>query len=429
MFQPNLIFTKDSSLEHLKTIELVFSVLPNIDLPYNTGRPPHLISAMLNALIFKNIRGVSLLANLVREIEWSPAIAQVCGFKSFPSIERFSSFIKDTPNEFFQNIRENLVKSLIALGEISTKFISIDSCPVKSPVKENNLKTSVKKRFDKNIFPKGDPEARLGVYIIYPESNKKVQYFWGYRNHIINDASSELPLAEITKPANTPEQHLAIPQLQYVKDTFNLPIKAVMGDCAFDSSQIIEFIAKELKAKPIIAKNPRSGKNPDIKLSRTGIPICIAGFEMFFRGKFYEKSRNRWRIKFICPIKGSVKFARKVGLCPWNHPKFYNNRFGCTTNLRTDVDQSIRNSIDYGSRTFKKLYNLRTSSERIFSRFLTFCMQQPSVKGLNATANICTIAHITLLALALAAVKSNQKDKIRFIKRFIPHSLVKGRVL
>ena len=423
MFQPNLIFTRDASFEHLKRVELIFSVLPNIDLPYTTGRPPHPVSAMLNALIFKNIRGISLLTELVREIKWFPAVAQVCGLKSSPSKERFSSFIKDTPNEFFQAIREDLVKKLIALGEISTKFISTDSCPVKSPVKENNLKTNVKNRFDKTIFPKGDPEARLGVYIIYPTGKKKVQYFWGYRNHIINDAFSELPLAEITKPANTPEQHLAIPQLKYVKKTFKLPIEAVMGDSGFDSSKIIEFIVKELKAQPIIAKNPRGSKNPDIKLSRPGIPICIAGFKMLSRGKFYDKSQDRWRHKFVCPIKGSVKFARKLGtFCPWNHPKFYENRLGCTTNLRIDVDQSIRNSIDYGSQTFKKLYNLRTSSERVFARFLTFCMQQPSIKGLNATANICTIAHITVLALALAAVKANQKDKIRFIKRFIPHS-------
>lgn len=420
MSQPNLIFTRDSSFEHLKRIESVFSVLPNIDLPYTTGRPSHPVSAMLNALIFKNIRGISLLTELVREIEWFPAVAQVCGLKSSPSKERFSSFIKDTPNEFFQAIREDLVKKLIALGEISTKFISTDSCPVKSPVRENNLKTNVKNRFDKNIFPKADPEARLGIYVTYPTGKKKVQFFWGYRNHIINDASSELPLAEITKPANTPEQHLAIPQLKYVKDTFKLPIEAVIADSGFDSSHIIEFIVKELKAKPIIAKNPRGGKNPDIKLSRTGIPICIAGFEMISKGKFYDKSQNRWRHKFICPIKGSVKFARKFGFCPWNHPKFHNNRFGCTTNLRTDVDQSIRNSIDYGSQTFKKLYNLRTSTERIFARFLTLCMQKPSIKGLNATANICTIAHITVLALALAAAKSNHKDKIRFIKRFMP---------
>lgn len=421
MFQQNLLFIKDLSSGYLKTLELIFSVLPNPNSENTTGRPPHPVSAMLNALLFKNLRSISTLTDLVREINYYPAIAQVCGFRYSPSKERFSSLLKDTPNEFLQGIRENLVKELISLEEISTKFISTDSCPVKSPIRENNLKTNVKDRFDKTKTPKGDPEARLGVYVTYP-SEKKAQFFWGYKNHIINDASSELPLAEITKPASVPEQHLAIPQLKYVKDTFASSIEAVIGDSQFDSSKIIEYIVKELEAKPVIAKNPRGGKNPDIKLSRTGIPICIAGFQMLSRGKYYDKAQNRRRHKFICSIKGSKRFSKKLGtFCPWNHPNFYNNRFGCTTNLRIDVDQSIRDSIDYGSQTFKKLYNLRTSSERIFSRLLTFCMQKPSVIGLNATANVCTIAHITVLAVALAAVKSNQKDKIRFIKRFIPN--------
>jgi hypothetical protein len=102
------------------------------------------------------------------------------------------------------------------------------------------------------------------------------------------------------------------------------------------------------------------------------------------------------------------------------HPKFINGN-GCITYLRVDVDESIRKNIDYGNQEFKKIYNLRTEAERIFSRLLTISMQEPTVKGLNATANVCTIAHITLLCVALTAVKTGQKDKIRFVKSLIPN--------
>lgn len=240
----------------------------------------------------------------------------------------------------------------------------------------------------------------------------------GDTDHVVCDATSELPLAELTKPANVHEATLLTQQLSYLQSTFSLPTKAVIADSALDSSAIIEYIVKTLKAKPVIAKNPRGGSNPDIKLSSKGIPVCIAGLEMTSRGKFYDKEQNRIRHKFICPIKGSKKFAKKYFFCPWNHPKFYSNRFGCTTNLRVDVDTSIRASIDYGSQTFKKLYALRTSSERIFSRLLVFSMQRSSLKGLNGTANLCSIAHIAVLAVALAAAKYDPKRKIRFIKSF-----------
>jgi hypothetical protein len=421
MFQPLLIRTAEFSKDHLKRFEAIICCFNLPSRPSVLRRPPHPKSALVNALIYKNLRGIRTLAELTRELRYYPALSQTCGFSKFPSKERFSSFLKDTPNELFQSVREEVTRKLIDLGIISGRYISTDSCPIKARVKENNLKTRATDRFDKSKIPKGDPDARLSAYVVFPDK-KKVQYFWGYRNHILNDALAELPIAEATEPANVYEQHLIIPQLEYIKRVFKLHTEAVIGDSAFDSSKIIEFIVKKLKAKPVIAKNPRGSKNPNIKLSRKGTPTCVAGFEMVSDGKFYDKEQNRIRHKFICPIKVSKKFAAKVGwFCPWNHPKFYSNRYGCTTNLRVDVDTSIRDNIDYGSQTFKKLYNLRSSSERIFSRLLTLCMQEPSVKGLNATRNTCTLAHITVLAVALACVNLGQKGKIRFLKSFLPN--------
>lgn len=422
MYQPNLLLTKDLQKDYIKKYELLFSLLkfPK-SLSKPKRRPPHPKNALLNALVYKSLRSINSLSELTLEIKNYAQVAQICGFSSFPSIERFSSFLKDTQNQILQTVRENLVKELISVGQIHGRYIAFDSCPIKANVKENNLKTSVSNRFDKTKIPKGDPDARLGAYAVFQNKNK-IQYFWGYRNHVLSDAITELPIAETTEPANLYEQHLIIPQLKYAKKDLKIPIEAVLGDSAFDSYKIIEFIVKELKAKPIIPRNPRRSKNPDIKLSRKGIPVCIAGFEMISQGKFYDKEQNRIRHKFICPIKARKKFAAKVGwFCPWNHPNFYNNRYGCITNLRIDVDTSIRQNIDYGSQTFKKLYNLRGSTERIFSRLLSILMQKPSVVGLNATRNLCTIAHITVLVIALAAVKTGHNNKVRFVKSFIPN--------
>ncbi|MEW6096607.1 MAG: hypothetical protein AB1567_08790 [bacterium] len=103
------------------------------------------------------------------------------------------------------------------------------------------------------------------------------------------------------------------------------------------------------------------------------------------------------------------------------HNPLFGNGNGCIIYLRVDIDESIRRTIDYGSQESKKIYNLRTEVERIFSCLLAISMQEPSVKGLNATVNICTIAHITLLSVALTAVRSGQLDKIRFVKSLIPN--------
>lgn len=424
----SLLFSPEEvSQKHLEKYDLLLSNINFSPLKNNLlskGRKPFPKDTLLSSFIYKNIRCIPTLSDLVRELNEHPNLAFKLGFppsKSIPSGERFSSFLRDTPNETLQSIREDLINQLITLGEITGRFLSSDSCPVPANVKENNLKTIVKDRFNKTKITKGDPDARLGIFVTFPtETQKKISWFWGYKNHLITDALSELPLSERTKPANVHDSNLLIPQLMYLKNTFCLPVEAVIADSAFDSSVIIEFIVKELNAKPVIAKNPRGNQNPDLKISSKGAPICIAGFEMLSRGIFYDKSQNRKRHKFICPIRGSKKFAKKVSVCPWWHPKFLNGS-GCITYLRVDVDEDIRKSIGYGSETFKKLYNLRVSSERIFSRLLSICMQSPSVTGLNAISNHCTIAHITVLAVALTAVKTNKRDKIRFVKTLIPN--------
>jgi len=423
----SLIFPpEDVSQKHLQKYDLLLSNInfSSLGNHHTKGRTPTPKDAILSSLIYKNIRCVPTLSDLVRELNEHPNLAYKLGFlpsKPIPSVERLSSFLRDIPNDILQAIRDDLVRKLIAAGEISGRFVSIDSCPVAANVKENNLKTLVKERFNKTKTTKGDTDARLGIFVTFPsELQKKISFFWGYKNHVVTDAISELPVSEITRPANIHDSNLIIPQLTHIKDTFSLPIEAVIADSAFDSAHIIEFIVKELGAKPVIAKNPRGDQNTNLKTSSKGAPVCIAGFEMLSKGVFYDKSQNRKRHKFICPITGSKKFAKQVPVCPWWHPKFLNGS-GCITYLRVDVDENIRKSIDYGSESFKKLYNLRVSSERIFSRLLSVCMQTPSVKGLNAISNHCTIAHISVLAVASSAVKTDQRHKIRFVKTFFPN--------
>jgi hypothetical protein len=48
-------------------------------------------------------------------------------------------------------------------------------------------------------------------------------------------------------------------------------------------------------------------------------------------------------------------------------------------------------------------------------------MQNPSVRGLQAVSNHRNIAHIIVLLLALATAKTGNKDKVRFVKSFLPN--------
>jgi hypothetical protein len=385
------------------------------------GRPPVSKEALLHALIYKNVKQLPTLFDLASTLMDNPRLAATCGLlpnKNLYSLEeRLSSFLEDIPNSVMQAIRANLVKQLIELKEISGTFLSIDSAAVPVVVKENNLKALMKDRFNMSAPPKRDPQARVGVMIYFKNPfQKETQYFWGHRNHSITDCNSELPIGELTKPANVQDTTLFIPLFKKLLEHFTFEIQAVMGDAAYDSEANPSFVIDEFHALPRVARNLRWEKLREPKVSSSGGRICIAGFEMIYWGKF--KDRGKIRRKFVCPITHSKKFAQQVPTCPWNHPAFQKGK-GCSAYLRGDKE--IRKGIDYGSQIFKEHYNKRTSSERVFSRLLTLCMQKPSVYGLNAVSNHCTIAHITVLLVALTAAKIGHTDKVRFVKKFLPN--------
>lgn len=190
--------------------------------------------------------------------------------------------------------------------------------------------------------------------------------------------------------------------------------EGITADAAFDSQEILSFIINDLKAKPYIARNPRN-KPTNFQLSPKGYRICIAGLPMRNWGTFKDGNK-RTRKKFVCPIKLSKKFSKLYPSCPVSHPKFHNPQ-GCTAYLR--IDQDIRKTIDYGSPKFDKIYNMRTCSERVFSRIINLALRNIPVKGIAAISNYLTLAHISALLVALTAVKTGNRNKIRYFKSFI----------
>jgi len=230
------LFSIDDILDikPLANFHLLFDNLRDFQLTHHkqTGRKPVLKESILNALIFKSLKSITSLTELYRNLLDNPSASLCCGFDihdPIPSIERFSTFLKDTPNNLLTLIKNQLVHQLIALKTIEGRFLSIDSCPICAHVKENNLKTNIKNRFVKTQPPKGDPDARLGIIITFPKGKKNVDYFWGYRNHTVIDAITELPLWEITKPANVQDSTMFIPIFELLQNEFHFNIEAVLG--------------------------------------------------------------------------------------------------------------------------------------------------------------------------------------------------------
>ncbi len=167
----------------------------------------------------------------------------------------------------------------------------------------------------------------------------------------------------------------------------------------------------------MIPRNPGNTQNTPYSIKKDKI-YCLADLPMYRKGKMTIKGITY--CQYSCPLHWSRELHGKYLLCPAGHPKFLKQK-GCNVLIR--LTPTIREKINYGTQKFKDAYNKRTSAERVFSRLLAISMQKPTVKGLRAVRNHCTIAHITALLVALTAHRTGCEDKIRFVKSFVPNLL------
>ncbi len=359
------------------------------------------------------------LVDLAFELGNNPAMSAVLGFDPLappPSAERLSTFLRDTPNECLAQVHRALAQRLVQAGAVAASVLAIDSCPVPAQVKENNPKTGMgRNRFDKQTPPKGDPDARLGVMVHFPRpSAKKVVYFWGYRNHAASDADAELSLCEATRPANVSEVGMAVPLLKSAWGLCGRSPEAVVADAEYDVESILKFVAEEMKALPCVPANPRNARPGRWRIER-GKVLCQADLEMLRKGRMTVKGITY--VQHVCPLHYSKKERQRHLFCPAQHPKFLEQK-GCNALIR--VTPTVRSQIPYGSAEFSGHYAKRTAAERLFSRLLAIAMQHPTVKGLAAVSNYCTVAHIATCLVALAAHEEGHADKIRYVRTFVP---------
>jgi hypothetical protein len=406
--------------------QALFEYLPEVAYTYRFGRPRVDPNVMLRCFVYHCLRRLPTLSDLTYSLAENPSLAEAVGlhpFGSIPTIERFSAWLRRTDHSCLQKIRFQLLEALLQQQVLDGTTLALDSAPVLSPVRENNLKTSVPDRFNKHRYPPADPQARLGVYRAFlPATPHKIRYFWGYRNHCVVDFTTELPLWEQTLPANVHESRIAIDLLTACYEQLQLPIRVVCGDCGYDNEKILAFIVETLQAQPVIAPNQRYQPNPHFRIQGK-VVLCPADLPMLRKGRMTPKKTGITYQQFSCPLHYRKAMQQRFLICPANHPKFFSQK-GCNFLLRQSP--SYRTQIEYGSDQFVELYKKRTSVERVFSRLLSLSMQRPTVRGLQAIQNLCTLAHITVLLVATAAHQQGHSDKLAFVRSFVPNFMAES---
>lgn len=376
-----------------------------------TGRKGYSKCALLCAFIVMKCECFSCITDLLDYLNNNLLIAHYCGFnimQPLPSYWTFDRFIREIDNEYLQKIMQRLVLQAAELGIIDTSFIALDSTPVSANTCQNNPKSFAKNKFSKDNQPKSDKDCRLGVHTASNQHNeKKFEYYWGYKNHVLVDCITGLPISEITTTANVADSKVVKDILNQTNSFISIDECTFIADKGYDVKAVYDLVKDVYHGDCIIPLNKRNTKNP--KKLPSGHPVCDAGLAMVKDGKCYDN--NRIKQKYCCPYKNS-----KNGSCPCDH-KCWNNgkkNRGCTKYVTLPDDYRL--AIDRDCISFKKIYALRTEAERYNSRFKSTGQERLWIHSFKAAKNMNSIAHIALLAVAVAAVVTKSDRSYRSLK-------------
>lgn len=392
------------------------SLFLNLDLSFvpefpKTGRKGFSNHSMICAFLVMKCEGFSMITDLLDYLNNNLLIAHYCSFdiaRPLPSYWTFDRFLKGFDNQTLSDIMKSQVLSLAKEGILDTSFIGLDSTPVATNTSQNNPKSFLSNKFNPENQQKADHDCKLVVHTASNQTGeKKYEFYWGYKNHVLVDCISGLPIYEMTTTANVYDSTVA---LDILADTHTfLPVTecTFLADKGYDVKNIYNQVNELYDGECIIPLNKRNAKNP--KLLPQGNPVCEAGLAMWKDGTFSDRGRTRQ--KFCCPLKSSQNAD-----CPCHHKNFYNGKKhrGCTKYIT--IPDVLRLSVDRNSNYFKNNYSLRTECERYNSRFKNTGQERMWVRNQISVTNLNTLVHISLLAVAVAAITTRSGQSYRKLK-------------
>ena len=374
-----------------------------------TGRRGFPKEAMLCAFLVMKCEGFGYITDLMDYLENNRIIAHYCGFdimRPLPSYWTYDRFLRQLNNGELKTIMAGLVRQLYELGVVDASFIGLDSTPVMANTRQNNPKSFAADKFDPKNHPRCDADCALGVHSASNQHNeRRYEFYWGYKSHVLIDCISGLPLYELTTPANVADASPAKDILSASNQILPIRECTFLADKGYDVRDLYNTVKDVYEGEAVIPLNNRSTKKP--KKLAVGNPICEAGLAMSKDEKTPD-GHGGLRQKFCCPFRQS-----KTTVCPCNHKNWNNGKKnrGCTKYKAIPSD--YRRSIDRECLRFKRTYALRTECERYNSRFKETGQERLWVRNGQSAANLNTLAHISALAVAYAAVLNKSSHSYR----------------
>lgn len=404
---------EEQELGDLEKILMVLDGLPETDLLQRLeakrkyGRRDYSVQSYFIAYIAKMILQLETDQQLLRQLRMNSQLRQICGFETHgvrlktgvtkivhaPSKSAYSRFIQDL-EEVCPDIDEWIQKGISELYELLPDFgklLALDGKLINSYATPYGQKKKEDKRADLEAdFTKKEKHHKDGTLT--------VTRYYGYRVHLIVDATYELPILWEVTPASKGEPTVAKRLIKQFSTTAIERAQYLMADRGY-SGLPLQNLLEDAEITPII-DNPHKWKgdetrqylDTDLIYNQSGEVFWVdengRAVQLLYKG--YDSSCDSLRYGFH-PSQGDERIFR----------------------LKRSIEPIIFNKVARDSEKFRKLYRKRTAVERVNGRLdRDFRLEKHTIRGLKKMSLAISMSFLVMVGFALSKLKTDQREHL-----------------
>ena len=423
-------------LGDLERLQLVIETMPDAKLTEQlqklraNGRNDYPIKAMWNSILAGIVFEHPSMESLRRELSRNAQLREMCGFNpllgadAVPSKSAYNRFLAKLVSHetIIREMFDCLVKQIATIVPDFGKDIAGDGKAIKSFGKPSKKKEGDKRREE-------DADWGCKKYHGINEQGKsweKVKSWFGFRLHLIVDANIELPIAYAVTKASLGEQPVMdqlFVELERTHPKLLEECEHAMFDKGYDANERIRDLWGKYKIKSVIdirnmwkdgekTKQLKTKKIDNVTYDYKGTIFCHCPKtgeirRMAYRG--FEKGRDT--LKYTCPVLAYGITCKGASVCP-----IYQK----SIRIPLREDPRVFTPVPRPSYKWEKLYNKRTSVERVNSRIdVSFGFERHYIRGLKKMRLRCGLALSVMLAIALGRLCQEYPELMRSLVRRI----------
>ena len=360
------------------------------------GRNDYPIEVMLNLTYAYKIFSHKSINSFRRELSRNSQLRAACGLHDHspnkkhlvPTGGAFTNFFKllnkhqTLVDEIFDKLVEEMYENIDGFGQMCAGDGKIIQSYSKNKKKEidkadrNDDRTETDAEYTKKTYPYTDKSGK--------EVEKSTTYY-GFRAHVICDVKTELSIAITVTKANRDEEKEMKKMLENMPKERRAKLEYMMLDRGYDSFQMHQTV-KACSAKPIIDKRDMwKDEDPTRQYKDTDIIYDQRG------NVFYVELENGKIVNKPMKYKG---YDKERDALRYEHKgKIY--RISCSE------DRRIFTQVARNSKKYKRLYNGRTSVERLNGRLdRDYMFEDHCIRGLKKMKLFIKLSGIIMPAMA-----------------------------